>query len=221
MTRDDVHAYDTYSYLLRLLRNLGNPRSLPSYINNLSLLVGMNKLVRMFPTPFLLTLLHSSMIDVTDNAASRYPHDGGNDYNGAYDVIFQKSHHFVNVYILDDVPKSFYHILDRFLTDALVAKALNTRCPVRQDILRIYGKACFIQTHSAASFARVSNCIAHAALQTLRFAIRNAFTKSALSSLKATRAILHRRRPRALAVRSSATRFLFARGVLCVATFHA
>lgn len=110
---------------LRLLHNLLYSCSLHAYINNLSLLVRMYKLIRMLPTPLLLAFSNSSVINVTDNAARGYPYDGSNNYNSSYYIIFQESHNFVNVYVLDNVPEPFHYILNCLLTNTL---EVNCNC---------------------------------------------------------------------------------------------
>lgn len=93
--------------------------SLTADVNHLSRLVRVNELVRMFPPQFLFTLLHTSVIDVTDDATRRDPYDGGNDYHGTDYIIFQKAHNFIDIYILDNVPESFHYVLDCFLAYSL------------------------------------------------------------------------------------------------------
>lgn len=103
---------------LRLMHRMYS-RSLTANINHLPMLIRMNEIVRMFPQPLLLTFLDTSMIDVTDNATRWYPYNGTDNYYSTHYVIFQKTHNFINIYIFDDVPKSFHYILNRFLTYAL------------------------------------------------------------------------------------------------------
>lgn len=93
--------------------------SLTAYVNHLPVLLWVNELVRMFPSPFLLTFFHAPVIDITNNAACRYPHNGSDDYHSTHYIIFQETHNFIDIYIFDDVPKSFHYVLDCLLTYAL------------------------------------------------------------------------------------------------------
>lgn len=93
--------------------------SLTTNVNHLPRLIRMNELVRVFPPPLLFALFHASVIDVTDNATRWYPYNSSDDYHSTHYIIFQKAHNFINVYILNDVPESFHHVLNCFLTHAL------------------------------------------------------------------------------------------------------
>lgn len=97
-------------------------RSLTADINHLSVLVRMDQFVCVLPTPLLFAFLDSSVIDVTDNATRRYPNNGSDDYHSSHYIIFQETHDLVDVYVFDDVPKSFHHILNRFLAYTLRKK---------------------------------------------------------------------------------------------------
>lgn len=101
------------------MHDMLHPLSLTADVNHLSRLVRVNELVRMLPLPLLFAFFHTSMVDVTDNATRWYPYDGGDDYHSTDYIIFQKAHNFVDVYVLNDIPESFHHVLNSFLTYTL------------------------------------------------------------------------------------------------------
>lgn len=59
------------------------------------------------------------MIDVTDHTTRWNPNNSSDDYHGSHYIIFEETHNFVDVYVFNDVPKSFHYILNRFLTNTL------------------------------------------------------------------------------------------------------
>lgn len=103
----------------------------------------------------------------------------------------------------------------------LVAEALNARRAVRQNVWRFNGKAGFIDAHTTASFARVLNYIAHAALQSLRFTVWNTFSVAALTSLLAGGTINHWRWLWTFRLPTRTSCFLFTSGILSFTAFYA
>lgn len=131
------------------------------------------------------------------------------------DIVSQKPENSVDVDFFDYVPESLDNVLNCFLTDSLVAEALNAWSSIRKNVWWFNRKACFIDRHSAASFASVSNDIAHTALKSLRFTVWNAFACSTLSPLLTNRSVVHRWWLGTISVSTWTSCFLFACGVSC------
>lgn len=163
-------------------------------------------------------------------------------------VVTHELQHSVNVDLLDDVPEALDHILYTFFAHALrpqaqllvfssdsltknknrrrqttnlVAEALDARRPVRQYVGRLDRETRLVDAHAAATLARVLYDVAHARLQALRLAVRDAFAVAALAALLARGSVHHWRRLRAVRLAARAARLLLARRILRLAALHA
>lgn len=70
-----------------------------------------------------------------------------------------------------------------------IAKAVDTRCAIGQNIVRFYWQAGVVLVEPTAALARIRNGIAHARLVVLSFAKWQARPISALTFLQAFRSI--------------------------------
>lgn len=107
------------------------------------------------------------------------------------DIVAEEAEHAVDVDLFNDVPEALHDVLDRLLANAFVAEALNARSSVWQDVWRLNSEARLVDGHAAASFASVGDDIAHAALQALRLAVRNALPAAALPALLTDGSVVH------------------------------
>lgn len=126
-------------------------------VDDAPLFVRMYELIRVLPTVFVLVVLYTSLINVTDNTARRDPDESRADDDSADDIVFEEAHDLVDVDVFDDVPETLDDILYSLLAGSFIAEALYARRAVGQNVLGIDGETSIVQTHTTASLAGIGS----------------------------------------------------------------
>lgn len=101
----------------------------------------MYELVRIHPVKLLFAIVDSPSVEIAYSTARWNPQDTRDHDSRADNVVLQEAHHFVDVYVFDDVPESLDDVLYGLLASSLIAEAVYAGCTIRQDVLRVDGEA--------------------------------------------------------------------------------